>query len=162
MKKCTLLTIIFLSVTFPSIGQNVELDKYDIYISDTLIATSDFIQNSQSLSPDKAKTIEFKPKSDGIKLYYYINGKIQSKGEIKNGMQEGYWEYWHSNGVKAREGDFKQGKANGRHRYWYDNGNPRGTGNWKDGEYHGKWEMYSEDGNEKIVQEYKNGILVEE
>ena len=47
-------------------------------------------------------------------------------------------------------------------RYWYDNGNPRGTGNWTDGEYHGKREMYSEDGNEKIVQEYKNGILVEE
>ncbi len=160
MKKKLVSIGILLFATISIFGQNINLDEYDIYISDTLIAKSDFIKNSQSLPPEKAKTIEFKPITDGNKIYYYLNGKIEGKGVMKNGKQEGYWEFWYSNGVKAREGEFEQGKPNGNHKYWYENGNLRGIGNWKNGNYDGKWEMFSEDGKNKIIQEYKDGKLI--
>lgn len=161
MKKILITFGIFLIFTSVTFAQNINLDEYEIYVSDTLIAKSDFIKNSQLLPPKKVETIEFKPITDGIKVYYYLNGKIQGKGEIKNGKEDGYWEYWHSNGLKAREGEFVNGKPNGTHKYWHENGSLRGVGDWKDGSYDGKWEMYREDGKEKIIQEYKNGKLIE-
>lgn len=161
MRKILLLIGIFMFITTFTYGQNINLDEYDIFVSDTLISKSDFIKNSQNLPPEKAQTIEFKPITDGNKIYYYLNGQVEGKGEIKDGLQVGNWEFWHSNGVKAREGEFKKGKPNGIHKYWYENGNLRGIGNWKNGNYDGKWEMYSEDGKEKIEQKYKDGKLIE-
>jgi antitoxin component YwqK of YwqJK toxin-antitoxin module len=137
------------------------MDNYEIYIGDTLIGKSDFIKNGQNLPSKKAKELEFKPIFDGLKIAYFIDGNIYSKGEIKNLKENGYWEYWYSNGKKAREGMFLNGKPNGIHKYWYENGQLRGIGNWKNGIYDGKWEMYNENGKEKIVQNYKDGKLIE-
>jgi antitoxin component YwqK of YwqJK toxin-antitoxin module len=142
-------------------SQDIDLEKYDIYVKDTLISKNDFLKNSQNLSEERAKTIEFKPISDGNKIAYYLSGKIYSKGKIVNGKEDGFWEYWNENGNKAREGEFVDGKPNGNHKYWYENGVLRGIGGWKNGVYDGKWEMYNENGKEKIIQNYKNGKLIE-
>ncbi len=75
MKRLLFLTGIFLFITSLSFGQNINLDEYDIYVSDTLIAKSDFIKNSQSLPTEKTETIKFKPITNGNKIYYYLNGK---------------------------------------------------------------------------------------
>ncbi|MGV4413155.1 toxin-antitoxin system YwqK family antitoxin [Chryseobacterium sp. T1] len=142
-------------------SQNIDLDKYEIYVKYTLISKSDFIKNGQNLTEEKSKTLEFKPISDGNKITYYLSGKIYSKGKIENGKENGFWEYWNENGKKAREGEFVDGKPNGTHKYWYENGNLRGIGEWKNGVYDGKWEMYKENGSEKIIQNYKEGKLIE-
>ena len=139
----------------------MDMDNYEIYVSDTLIGKSDFIKNGQNLPAEKAQKLEFKPITDGTKTAYYLNGKIYSKGEIKNLKENGFWEYWHLNGQEAREGQFVDGKPNGTHKYWYENGKLRGIGNWKNGIYDGKWEMYNEKGEDKVIQMYKDGKLVE-
>lgn len=161
MKKI-LLSFTFSLILFGNLfSQNINLDEYEIYIGDTLISKSDFIQNGQDLPVEKAEKLKFKPITDGQKISYYLNGNIDSKGQIKNLTENGDWEYWHPNGNKAREGKFMDGKPNGTHKYWYENGQLRGIGNWKNGVYDGSWEMYSEDGKEKIIQNYKEGKLLE-
>ncbi len=161
MYKHVIAIIIFAFTSVNLYSQNIDLDKYEIYVKDTLISKSDFIKNRQTLNEEKAKTIEFKQTLNGFKKAYYLNGKIYSIGRIQNLKETGFWEYWNSNGNKAREGEFIDGKPNGTHKYWYENGNLRGIGTWKNGVYDGKWEMYSEDGKEKTVQNYKDGKLVE-
>ncbi|MGV0831100.1 toxin-antitoxin system YwqK family antitoxin [Empedobacter brevis] len=160
--KRILLTLTFSILAFGNLfSQEINLDEYEIYVGDTLIAKSDFIKNGQNLPPEKAEKLEFKPISNGEKISYYFNGNIYSKGLIKNLKENGFWEYWHSNGTKAREGEFVEGKPNGTHKYWYENGQLRGIGNWKNGIYDGKWEMYNENGKEKTIQNYKDGKLIE-
>lgn len=138
-------------------AQNINLDEYEVYRGNTLIAKHDFAKNSSSLNETEAKTIEFKPITDGLKKAYYLNGNLYSSGRIENLKENGIWEYWHPNGKKARKGEFINGKPNGTHEYWYENGNIRGVGNWKNGVYDGIWEMYNEDGKEKTIQNYKDG-----
>src|SRR5690554_2993865 len=148
---------IFITTLFSVLNlysQDLNLDEYEIYINDTLISKSDFIKNGQNLSEEKAKSLVFKPISNGDKKAFFLNGEIHSRGKIKDLKENGFWEYFHSNGNKAREGEFIEGKPNGTHKYWYENGNLRGIGNWNNGVYEGKWEMYSEDGKEKIIQTY--------
>lgn len=155
----TLILIIFTGVNLSA--QDINLDDYEIYVGDTLISKSDFIEFNQNLSPEKLKKLEYKPITNGYKKAYYLNGKLYSKGKIENLKENGFWEYWHPNGKKAREGKFVEGKPNGTHKYWYENGNLRGIGNWKSGVYEGKWEMYNEDGTNKIVQVYKEGKQIQ-
>jgi antitoxin component YwqK of YwqJK toxin-antitoxin module len=153
----------FLLVTFgltKTFAQNIDLDKYDIYLNDTLISKSDFIKNGNQLSQDRLKGLVFKPITDGKKKAYYLNGQLYSIGEIKNSKENGFWKFWYSNGVEAREGDFINGNPDGTQKYWYKNGQLRGIGHWKDGVYDGEWIMFSEDGKQKVIQEYKNGKLI--
>jgi len=157
-----LLTVFLIFSTFIKINaQNMNLDEYEIYINKTLIAKSDFLKNSNSLTEQQSKTLEFKLITDGVKKAYFLNGKISSTGKILNAKEEGFWEYWHSTGNKAREGEFIDGKPNGTHKYWFDDGSLRAIGNWKNGVYEGKWEMYKVQGKEKVIQIYKEGKLVE-
>jgi antitoxin component YwqK of YwqJK toxin-antitoxin module len=152
--------ILIFFLTFVNINlysQNINLDEYEVYVGNMLIAKQDFIKNSQNLNEIQAKTIEFKPVTDGFKKAYYLNGTLYSSGKIEHLKENGIWEYWHPNGQKARLGEFINGKPNGIHKYWYENGNLRSLGSWKNGVYDGKWEMYSEDGKQKIIQNYKDG-----
>lgn len=160
MSKKFLTLLITICAFISSYSQNINLDEYEIYLNHTLIAKSDFIKNSKSLSKEQSKNFEFKPITNGIKKAYFLNGKPYSAGKIENLKENGFWEYWHSNGQKAREGEFIDGKPNGTHKYWYENGNLRAIGNWEMGIYEGKWEMYGEDGKDKIIQNYKDGKQV--
>lgn len=160
--KGILLTLTLSILTFGNLfAQNINLDEYEIYLGDTLIGKSEFVEYGQNLSSERAEKIQFKPITDGNKTFYYFNGNVYSNGLIKNHKENGTWKYWHSNGIKAREGEFIDGKPNGTHKYWYENGQLRGIGNWEIGVYDGTWEMYSEDGKDKIIQNYKDGKLVE-
>jgi len=156
------LSVLVLSLCFSLRGssQNIDLNKYDIIINDTLISKSDFIEKSATLDSVRLKLLQFKPISDGYKKAYYLNGKLYSEGSVKNGKEDGFWIYWHSNGQKAREGNFVQGKREGIHRYWFPNGRLRGEGTFKNDKYDGKWIMHKEDGSETVEQVYKNGELV--
>lgn len=41
------------------------------------------------------------------------DGSIWAKGEIDNGIYEGYWEWFRKNGIIMRSGNFKNGKQIG-------------------------------------------------
>lgn len=159
----SLVLLFFLLLCSPALlAQNVNLDNYDVYMGDTLISKTDFLNKSKSLSGERMKQLKFRPISDGQKKYYYLNGQVYSEGEIRNKKENGFWTYWHENGQKAREGSFEQGKRTGTHTYWYPNGNLRGVGNFKDDKYDGKWTMYNEEGVKVEEQVYRNGELVKE
>lgn len=159
--KRTLLLLTFLLFAWGNLfAQNSNLDEYEIFIGDTLIAKPDFIKNGQNLTPGRAEKLQFKPITNGSKTAYFLNGTIHSKGLMQDLKEIGVWEYWHANGNKARVGEFIDGKPNGTHTYWYENGQLRAIGNWKNGVYDGKWEMFSENGEDKIIEHYKGGKLI--
>lgn len=133
------LTLLFVTFGLTNIfGQNLDLDKYDIYLNDTLIAKSDFIKNGNTFSENRFKGLVFKPITDGKKKAYYLNGKLYSVGEIKGSKMNGFWTFWYKNDVKAREGNFINGKPDSTHKYWHKNGQLRGVGDWKMGVYDGE------------------------
>ena len=158
------LVILYIQVALTSItfGQNLNLDEYDVFIRDTLINKSDFIEKGNTLDSARLKHLSFKPIADGQKTFYYLNGTFYAEGEIKNKKENGSWIYWHENGKKARRGNFLDGKREGTHTYWYPNGKLRGIGNFKNDKYDGKWIMYNEDGMQISEQIYKDNALVKE
>jgi hypothetical protein len=161
MKFKAILGLLLLSF-FPvfASAQIIDLNKYDIIISDTLISKSDFLEKYNLLDSIQLKRFHFRPTSDGYKKVYYLNGKLYSEGNVKSGKENGFWVYWHENGQKAREGHFLDGKREGIHKYWFLNGRLRGEGGFKNDKYDGKWVMHKEDGSEMVEQVYKNGELV--
>ncbi len=47
---------------------------------------------------------------DGYAIKYHANGKtVWSKGKIKNGHPDGYWEWFRPDGTIKRSGYFKEG-----------------------------------------------------
>ena len=140
-------------------AQNINLKEYDIFIADTLINKSEFLEKGKELDSGRLKYLTFKPITDGQKKIYYLGGQLYAQGEIKGKKENGLWVYWYENGKKAREGNFDQGNRIGTHTYWYQNGNLRGVGNFKNDKYNGKWTMYNEEG-QKTEQFYKEGKLV--
>ena len=47
----------------------------------------------------------------GFLIKYHANGRTMwSKGKIKNGQPEGYWEWYRLDGTKKRSGHFKKGE----------------------------------------------------
>lgn len=156
-----ILVLLFTICSFTTFNsQNINLDEYEIYIGDTLVAKSDFVKFSNTLTEERSKKLQFKPISDGAKKAYFFNGKLFSNGKIKNLKEDGFWEYWHSNGKKAREGEFVDGKPNGTHKYWYETGDLRAIGNWKNGVYNGEWEIYQSGKPDKLIQIYQEGKLI--
>ncbi|AYD46405.1 toxin-antitoxin system YwqK family antitoxin [Arachidicoccus soli] len=159
MKRLIFILFCVLCFGVKSFTQNIDLDKYEIHLGDTIISKSDFIKNGSLLDSSRLKNLQFMPIADGQKIIYYLNGKVYSQGTIKNGKRNGYWKFWNLNGNEAREGNFVDGKPDGTHKYWYEDGHLRGIGNWKDGVYDGEWNIYNEDGT-KTTQVYKNGKLI--
>lgn len=50
----------------------------------------------------------------GYTIKYHANGKtIWSKGKIKDGKPEGYWEWYRPDGTLKRSGTFKDGEPVG-------------------------------------------------
>jgi antitoxin component YwqK of YwqJK toxin-antitoxin module len=50
----------------------------------------------------------------GFTIKYHANGKtIWSKGKIKDGKPDGYWEWYRPNGTLKRSGTFKNGEPAG-------------------------------------------------
>jgi hypothetical protein len=46
-------------------------------------------------------------------LHYHKDGSLWAKGEVENGLQQGYWEWFRKNGVRMRSGHFRDGEAVG-------------------------------------------------
>ncbi len=51
---------------------------------------------------------------DGFTIKYHANGNtIWSKGKIKDGSADGYWEWYRPDGTRKRSGYFKDGNPVG-------------------------------------------------
>lgn len=44
---------------------------------------------------------------------HHKDGSVWAKGEMEDGIEEGYWEFFRKDGTKMRSGYFKNGKQAG-------------------------------------------------
>jgi antitoxin component YwqK of YwqJK toxin-antitoxin module len=47
-------------------------------------------------------------------IEYHKDGSIWAKGDMNDGVLEGYWEWFRKDGTKMRSGYFKDGKQAGK------------------------------------------------
>ena len=97
----------------------------------------------------------------GNNLCKYINGQVKSKGEIKDGKNDGKWIWWHENGQKGLEKNYKDGKLDGKVTGWYNHigldGQIWSERHYKDGKKDGKWTRWHESGQIWSEKHYKDG-----
>ena len=103
----------------------------------------------------------------GELIFYFKNGKIWKKGNLKDGKRDGeFIEYgfFGSRNIyhKRRLENYKDGKLDGGYLNYFDTGDVNVVGNYKDGKLEGKYTYYDKDG--KIYWEgiYKDDVLVNE
>jgi antitoxin component YwqK of YwqJK toxin-antitoxin module len=68
------------------------------------------------MGTEKAKAVPSKKSEvvDGYTIKYHANGKtVWSKGKIKDGKAEGYWEWYRVDGTLKRSGTFQAGEPVG-------------------------------------------------
>lgn len=80
----------------------------------------------------------------GERTFYYESGTPQSKGEIVNGREHGYWEMYWENGNPMANGYFNNGIPEGEWTYFNEEGELFRIGTYKAGLKEGKWtEFYA-------------------
>jgi len=65
------------------------------------------------MPPKSSKTVQIKKSEviDGYTIKYHANGKsVWSKGKIKNGKPDGYWEWYRPDRTIKRSGTFNDGE----------------------------------------------------
>ena len=100
-------------------------------------------------------------------VFYFKNGEIWKKGNLKDGKRDGkFIEYGFFGGrdiyYKRILQNYKDGKLDGEYINYFDTGDVNVVGNYKDGKLDGEYIYYDKDG--KIYWEgiYKDDVLVNE
>ncbi|MEX2596927.1 MAG: hypothetical protein WEC59_08355 [Salibacteraceae bacterium] len=119
-------------------------------------------------------------KEHGWLIEYSDTGKIISRGEFVNGLEEGEWFYEVGDHLEegSYEGGLKQGEwthsfistgkqrffgyyfdglEQGEHIWFYDNGNKMLEGKYVSGVKEGEWRRYNKDGSIFVTIEYQSG-----
>lgn len=89
---------------------------------------------------------------------YYRNGKIASKGYLRDGNEQGVWQYWDSLGRKTQETAYLLGRLNGKNIEFYPNGKPKQEATYKLNQLHGIYTEYNEHGFKTIEGYFKNNM----
>lgn len=66
---------------------------------------------------NSSKTVQSKKSEivDGLTVKYHANGKtIWSKGKMKDGKPDGYWEWYRPDATLKRSGTFQDGEPTGK------------------------------------------------
>ena len=80
----------------------------------------------------------------------YVDGYKSSVQQYLNGVDYGVWIFYFPNGKIETKGKFKDGKRVGKWKYYYESGKLKQLSRYsKDGDRIGKWTTYDTDG-EKI------------
>src|SRR5258708_2979074 len=90
----------------------------------------------------------------GRYISYFLNGRIESKGQFVNNETTGIWEFYYETGSLKMRGILRQNSNYGLWEYFYENGQKsmEGTINGKVKE--GIWKIYYESGELKEMGEY--------
>lgn len=89
---------------------------------------------------------------------YNNSGRLESKGNYKNGKPDGQWSYYHPHGAPMRECSYKEGKLNGKSIIYNERGRAIEQSNYKNNKLDGVYITYDEKtGKEKMRIEYENG-----
>jgi antitoxin component YwqK of YwqJK toxin-antitoxin module len=91
------------------------------------------LQMEGTLSEAIEPGTEAELKRQGICVWYYPNGKVQTIASFSNNLLNGRRTAYFLNGNKSEDGDFKDGKANGKHGTYYESGKPKTLGDYEQG-----------------------------
>ena len=86
--------------------------------------------------------------------FYYENGNKKKVGELYDGQPYGYWEYYFENGKMKMEGDLFGTRREGNWKYYYQTGDIKSKGLFENNSRKGLWYYYYEDGHEKGKVDY--------
>ncbi len=102
-----------------------------------------------------------KDRGDKTELYYYKDGKVESRYMYVNRKRDGHAVTYHSNGQLNSKGIFKKDRLDGPIESFYDNGNKRCVCNFSSGKGEGLQQKYFKNGQLYSKLQYKNGKLIE-
>lgn len=97
---------------------------------------------------------------EGNYVSYYLNGKVESKGQFSNNETAGIWEFYYETGTLKMRGILKQSANSGLWEYFYENGQKSMEGIINGRNREGEWKTYYENGQIKEVGEYTNSKRV--
>ncbi|MEA1873065.1 MAG: hypothetical protein U9N51_01380 [Bacteroidota bacterium] len=93
--------------------------------------------------------------------YYYLNGKLESEYELKDGKKHGKQIFYYKHGQVELEENYENGMLNGKSTQYYVTGEPDYEASYKDGLPHGEWKYYDDNGNLYLTQTFENGTFIE-
>nr|WP_302180038.1 toxin-antitoxin system YwqK family antitoxin [Chryseosolibacter indicus] len=96
----------------------------------------------------------------GRYISYYLNGKVESKGQFTNNETTGIWEFFYETGNLKMRGILRQNANFGVWEYFYESGRKSMEGNINGKSRDGEWKMYYENGQVKEIGEYKTNKRV--
>ena len=193
MKKIPIILVMLFSISVSSLAWGTE--NYDDCILENMKGTGSDVAAKAIKDACKAKHINtifsicveteaqiingiiFLPNMNepfaGNNLCKYINGQVKSKGEIKDGKNDGKWIWWHENGQKGLEKNYKDGKLDGKVTWWYGqieknlsttlynvtkiDAQIEKLKNYKDGKLDGISTWWHENGQKSQEKNYKDG-----
>lgn len=94
------------------------------------------------------------PVNDGPYESYYESGKLESKGEYRDGRRDGEWEFRWPGGRRRGRGSYANGKRVGKWTTWYEKGGRSSEGSYTDGHRTGEWQVWKPD---KSLDEGRSG-----
>ena len=167
--RCTnlsalLFTVVFILI-FASCGRTPEPSS-EIAIKDGLIFKQGELKPYTGVVKDtiKGKIIVYEVvdgKKSGEFKTYFINGKVEMIGRIKDNLNQGKWTYYYQSGQVESEGTFKDDLPNGKWKWFYENGNIKEEGNYVKGDREGRWMLYDEEGKIKEERMLKKNQIIE-
>ncbi|HYF67695.1 MAG TPA: hypothetical protein VD884_06145 [Ohtaekwangia sp.] len=92
----------------------------------------------------------------GRYIAYFLNGKVESKGQFTNNETSGIWEFYFETGALKMRGILFKGANYGLWEYFYENGKKSMEGIINGKNREGEWKTFYENGQIKEVGEYKN------
>ena len=116
-------------------------------------------QADGNIPAEKIIAVDHKPKSitEGMFIEHHPNGKLKTKGLLKNGKRTGDWIAYHNNGNIYRENKYKKGVLNGKTAAYYPNGNVQYVGLYINNKKDDSWFFYLEDGSFEKEVLFKDG-----
>ena len=103
-------------------------------------------------SPKKKEAAQIAPATDTLATYsgwyeaHYPNGTKQMQGELVKGKRQGVWLFYYATGTIQSRCDYHLGKREGRSVVYYPNGRSRYEGTYRQDTAVGAWSFYHEDG----------------
>jgi hypothetical protein len=90
----------------------------------------------------------------GPYVMLHPNGRVQMRGEHREGRPHGPWRSWHPDGTPSGEATFAEGKPTGMLLGWHPNGKASFVGGFRDGVAIGVVEIFDTDGRLRMALDY--------
>lgn len=88
---------------------------------------------------------------------FHPGGTPSSHGAYEAGQRTGTWQWWYPGGQLLKQGGYEAGRPTGLFEEWYPSGVARRRGEWVDGLPKGTWETWYEDGSPASRGTYRAG-----